>query len=72
MGCKKKEENENKTVNDKYRPDNIRLRYKRGFLSCLIDLLNFLIDLSPKLKNKGKIQKLDDSIALNTKKEHIL
>ena len=75
MGRKKKEEKEvgeNKTVNDKYRPDNIRLRYKRGFLSCLIDFSNFLIGLSPKLKNKGKIKKLDNNIVLNTKKEHIL
>ena len=75
MGRKKKEEKEvgeNKTVNNKYRPDNIRLRYKRGFLSCLIDFSNFLIGLSPKLKNKGKIKKLDNNIVLNTKKEHIL
>jgi hypothetical protein len=77
MGCMKKSEkasynNENKKVHDKYKPDNIRLKFKRGFHSYLVSFINILYAKSNKVKIKGKLQKLADHIVKNTKKEHIL
>ena len=76
MGRKKMDEitdKGNENVNhDKYAVDNIRLKYKRGFFNYLITFINLLIGNSHKLKNKGKIQKIDNYIIKNTKKEYIL
>ena len=76
MGRKRKDEitdkgNEN-VHHDKYALDNIRLKYKRSFLSYLITFINLLIGNSNKLKNKGKIQKIDNCFVKNSKKEYIL
>ena len=46
MGRKKKGENlnsENKKMHNKMKPDNIRLKFKRGFINFLIDFINNLI-----------------------------
>ena len=77
IGLKIKDEikgrdNNNKTVHDKYAPDNIRLKFKRVFLHNLITFINLLIDKSSKLKKKGKIYKIDNNIVKNTKKIYIL
>ena len=59
-------------IHDKYKPDNIRIRYKRCFFKYLIKMINNRISKSPKLNKKGKIKKLKSSIMTNTKKDKTL
>jgi vacuolar-type H+-ATPase subunit E/Vma4 len=76
MGRKKKGESikniKGVKQNNKYREDNVRLRYKRAFLNSLIDFINSKIDKCPKLAKKGKLQKLLRDIVEKTKKENTL
>ena len=73
MGRKKKGDNlnydiENKKIHNKMKPDNMRLKFKRGFIIFLIDFINKLINGSSKLKRK--IKKLK-SIFVNTIKKDL-
>ena len=75
MGRKKKGDNlnydnENKKIHNKMKPDNMRLKFKRGFINFLIDFINKLINGSSKLKRKRKIKKLK-SIFVNTIKKDL-
>ena len=75
MGRYKKDEiidKDNENVHSKYKPDNIRIKFKRGFLNYLIIFINLLIGKSNKLKKKGYIQKIDSCIIRDNKKEYIL
>ena len=51
-----------KKARNKFSPDNMRLKFKRAFTNYLIDFINFKMGQNPKLKNKGKLKKLNDKI----------
>ena len=75
MGRKKKGENlnnENKKIHNKMKADNIRLKFKRGFIKSLIDFINKLINNSSKLKRKRKTRKLNSVFVNNIKKDQNL
>ena len=55
-------------LNNKYRHDNVRIRYKRAFTNYLIEFINLKIDHCSKLKEKGRLQKLHKDIIEKTKK----
>ena len=59
-------------INNKYRKDNVRLRYKRAFINCLIDFINSKIDKCEKLRKKGRLLKLSKNIIEKTKKRDTL
>lgn len=59
-------------LNNKYRHDNVRIRYKRAFINYLIDFINLKIDKCIKLKGKGRLKKLHKDIIEKTKKQDIL
>ena len=79
MGRKKKSEtiknfdiNDKKKEHHKGKADNINIKIKRAYLNFLIILINVLIGKSPKMKNKGKLLKLNSGIINNMKKKDIL
>ena len=75
MGRKKKGDIlncENTKIHNKMKPDNIRLKFKRGFINFLIDFINNLINNSSKLKRKRKIKKLNSVFVNNIKKDQNL
>lgn len=61
-----------KKLNNKYRHDNVRIRYKRAFTNYLIDFINGKIDKCIKLKEKGRLKKLHKDVIEKTKKQDIL
>lgn len=69
MGRKK---NNDKNKIGKYREDNIRTKVKRFFINSLINFINILIIASQKLDGNYKIQKLNNEIITNMKKENLL
>lgn len=76
MGRKKGSENngniENFSIHDKFKEDNMRIKFKRAFFNYLINFINILIGKSPKLKSIGKLQKLTLTIMNRNKKDYIL
>ena len=69
MGRKKKTDKNRK---GKFRDDNIRTKVKRFFINSLINFINILISISPKLGGKEKIQILNNKIMADMKKENLL
>lgn len=75
-GRKRKDENngnkEIDSIHDKYKGDNMRIKYKRLFSNSLINFINYLIGKSPELKNVGKLQKLSTKTIKINNKDYIL
>ena len=69
MGRKKKTDKNRK---GKFRDDNIRTKVKRFFINSLINFINILISISPKLDGKEEIQILHNKIMADMKKENLL
>ena len=69
MGRKKKTDKNRK---GKFRDDNIRTKVKRFFINSLINFINILISISPKLGGKEKIQILNNKKMADMKKENLL
>jgi hypothetical protein len=79
MGRKKKSEtiinfdiNDKKGAHHKGKTDDIDIKIKRAYLKSLTKFTNFLIDKSPRMKNKGKLLQLNSKIINQMKKRHIL
>ena len=82
MGRKKKtdtdleknedETNKNKIEHTRMNSDNLRTKFKRGFINYLISFINKLIRKNPKLNGKGKIQKIKLKIIINMSKQSLL
>ena len=75
MGRKKKGNsipgNYGKKINNKFRPNNMRVKNDRAFNDSLIDFINLLIGRSSKLENMGRLKKLSSDI-INTSKKSVL
>ena len=75
MGRKKKGNsipgNYGKKINNKFRPNNMRVKNDRAFNDSLIDFINLLIGRSSKLKNMGRLKKLSSDI-INVSKKSVL
>ena len=69
MGRKKKTD---KNRNGKFRDDDIRTKVKKFFIKSLINFINILISISPKLGGKEKIQILNNKKMADMKKENLL
>ena len=69
MGRKKKTD---KNRNGKFRDDDIRTKVKKFFIKSLINFINILISISPKLDGKEEIQILHNKIMADMKKENLL
>lgn len=75
LGRKRKGEDfieNNGKAHTKDSEDNIRIKFKRYFFDFLIEWINYEIGKSPKLRNIGKIVKLNSEIMKNNSKAHIL
>lgn len=76
MGRKKKGNsipgNYGKKINNKFRPNNMRVKNDRAFNDSLIDFLNLLIGRSSKLKNVGRLKKLSSDVINSSKKSVLL
>lgn len=63
---------ESDSIHDKFKGDNMRIKYKRLFVNKLINFINQLIEISPELKNIGKLQKLSSETIKINNKDNIL
>lgn len=63
--------NYGKKMNNKFRPNNMRVKLDRTFSGSLVDFINLLIERSPKLKNIGRLKKLSSDV-INVSKKSVL
>ena len=60
-----------KKMNNKFRPNNMRVKLDRAFNNSLVDFINLLIERSPKLKNIARLKKLNSDV-INVSKKSVL